>query len=164
MKRSRTILLAAAIVVAVGLLFWLWAGLQGQARIVEQNAEASHKTIEYHGVEVEIPSEWERADLSDCEFQFEHWGPPGDSDCQGTHGVSFYGSDRFDPARDLVSMPTPIMPNTETPHSLGTSKQVGLPSMRPTMIGPSWSECWTLSPSAEITSRRGAGSSPWLPR
>jgi hypothetical protein len=56
------------------------------------------KTIEHRGVQIDIPSAWERLDMSDCEFQFEQWAPPDSSPCDSEGGVAFYGSATFDPA------------------------------------------------------------------
>jgi hypothetical protein len=56
------------------------------------------KTIEYQGVKVDIPAGWTRADMENCEFQFERWTPPDLPACSPDAGVSFYGSATFDPA------------------------------------------------------------------
>ena len=56
------------------------------------------KTVEYQGVQIGIPSAWERLDMSDCEFQFQLWAPPDSPPCRFEGGVVFYGSAIFDPA------------------------------------------------------------------
>jgi hypothetical protein len=56
------------------------------------------KTIVYGGVQVDIPTGWTRSDMENCEFQFERWTPPSLPACSPDGGVSFYGSDTFDPA------------------------------------------------------------------
>jgi hypothetical protein len=56
------------------------------------------KTVEYQGVEVEIPAGWTKADMTGCEFKFERWTPPGMPACSPDGGVAFYGSATFDPA------------------------------------------------------------------
>ena len=56
------------------------------------------KTIEYQDVQVDIPAGWTRADMENCEFQFERWTPPDLPACSPDGGVFFYGSDTFDPA------------------------------------------------------------------
>jgi hypothetical protein len=56
------------------------------------------KTVEYQGVKVDIPSGWTRADMENCEFQFERWAPPDLPACSHDGGVSFYASATFDPA------------------------------------------------------------------
>ncbi|MDQ3690921.1 MAG: hypothetical protein M3406_12995, partial [Chloroflexota bacterium] len=61
------------------------------------SAEGS-KTIEYEGVEIDIPSTWERLDMSDCEFQSERWAQPDSPPCDFEGGAAFYGSTTFDPA------------------------------------------------------------------
>jgi len=57
------------------------------------------KTIEYQGVQVDIPAGWIRADMSACEFQFERWTPPELPACSPDGGVAFFASATFDPAR-----------------------------------------------------------------
>lgn len=54
--------------------------------------------MEYSGVEVKVPSTWERLDTSACEFGFDRWGPPESDPCNYVEGVAFYGSALFDPA------------------------------------------------------------------
>ena len=57
------------------------------------------KTIESRGVQVDVPASWDRLDVSDCEFQFELWGPPDSPACRlDAGGVAFYSSATFDPA------------------------------------------------------------------
>jgi hypothetical protein len=56
------------------------------------------KTIEYQGVQVDIPAAWTRADQENCEFQFERWTPPDLPACSPEGGVASYGSATFDPA------------------------------------------------------------------
>lgn len=36
--------------------------------------------------------------MENCEFQIERWAPPDLPGCRPAGGVSFYGSDTFDPA------------------------------------------------------------------
>ena len=70
----------------------------GGAEVVAESPQAGWKTIQYHGVRVDIPSAWERTDMGGCEFEFEHWAPPGAADCGLDGGVAFYASATFDPA------------------------------------------------------------------
>src|SRR5215211_3081204 len=56
------------------------------------------KTVEYQGIQVDIPSGWTRADMENCEFQFERWAPPELPACGAEGGVSFSASATFDPA------------------------------------------------------------------
>jgi hypothetical protein len=37
--------------------------------------------------------------MGDCEFEFEHWGPPGLPACTPNAGVGFNSSATFDPAQ-----------------------------------------------------------------
>ena len=59
---------------------------------------ASWKTIEYRGVQVDVPAAWQRVDMSRCELQFERWAPPKTPACDYAQGAAFYGSATFDPA------------------------------------------------------------------
>ena len=143
------------------LLVWSWTGLRGQARIVDQDAEEAHKTIAYHGVEVDIPSsgsELTGAIAISSSSIGDHRVTQIARALTVSRSTALTG---FDPA----SGPGVHANADHAKHGdaafAGYVEAGGTPSMRPTMIGPSWSECWTLSPSAEITSRRGAGLS-WL--
>ena len=66
--------------------------------VATDSAAAGWKTIEYQGVQVDIPAGWTRADVDNCEFQFERWTPPDLPACSPDGGVSFYSSATFDPA------------------------------------------------------------------
>jgi len=56
------------------------------------------QTIEYRGVQVDVPAAWERLAKSGCEFQFAQWAPPESDHCGVKGGgASFYGSATFDP-------------------------------------------------------------------
>ena len=57
------------------------------------------KTVDYEGVQIDIPSAWERLDMSECEFQFERWARPDSPPCDFEGGAAFYGSATFDPAQ-----------------------------------------------------------------
>ena len=56
------------------------------------------QTIEYHGVRVDVPRSWSRTDTGGCEFELEHWSPPGASRCGQGAGVAFLASATFDAA------------------------------------------------------------------
>jgi hypothetical protein len=97
------------VILAVGLLavtaavggFFMWRGTAtgSGAQVVDAAAAPiGWKTIEFEGVRVDIPSEWERSDRSDCEFEFERWAQQDEVGCDTTgDGVSFYVSATFDP-------------------------------------------------------------------
>lgn len=68
------------------------------AEVVGESSQPGWKTIRYHGVSVDIPSTWDRTDMDDCEFEFEHWAPVGAAGCGMDGGVAFYASATFDPA------------------------------------------------------------------
>ena len=68
------------------------------AAVVDSSPDSNWQTIEYHGVRVDIPVAWERSDMDDCEFKFEHWAPLDSGACGRGSGVSFYASATFDPA------------------------------------------------------------------
>jgi hypothetical protein len=61
------------------------------------------KTLEYDGIRVDVPSDWERVDTGGCEFHLEQWAPPDSAPCGVDQGVqervAFYASATFDPAR-----------------------------------------------------------------
>lgn len=90
------ILCVVVVVIGVG-----WYFMQDpRAEVVDGPADSSGEvhTIEFEGVRVDIPASWERLDMGDCEFNFEHWGPPEVPPCDpDAQGVAFYGSSTFDP-------------------------------------------------------------------
>ncbi|HSE08404.1 MAG TPA: hypothetical protein VLB29_07040 [Nocardioidaceae bacterium] len=99
-RRSVRILLfgaALALLLAVGL--GLYALRDSRARVIDESTDATGwKTLEYEGVRVNIPSDWERLDMGGCDFRFERWAPQGVSPCDpDAEGVAFYGSATFDP-------------------------------------------------------------------
>jgi hypothetical protein len=81
-----------------GAVLWYVTVHDGGAQVVAESPQPGWKTIQYQGVKVDIPSAWERTDMDDCEFEFEHWAPPGAADCGMGGGVAFYASATFDPA------------------------------------------------------------------
>jgi hypothetical protein len=90
-------LVLAAIGTAVAAVALASCGSSGSVVTSAPTADG-WKTIEYHGVQVDIPVGWTRADMEDCEFQFERWTPPDLPACSPDGGVSFYASASFDPA------------------------------------------------------------------
>ncbi len=103
MPTSRGARLRLLTVVCAGLLaggfLWYAAERDPHADVVtESSTRDGWKTIQYQGVQVDIPASWEPTDMDDCEFQFEHWALPDSPACGLDGGVAFYGSDTFDPA------------------------------------------------------------------
>ena len=91
--RIRVMALAAACVaVLVGYLIW----------IQPSDGSADWKTVEFRGVRVEIPAQWEASKLKDCSQG--RWGPADAVTCDGTDGVEFVGSnsDLYGSASDGV--------------------------------------------------------------
>ncbi|MET8150841.1 hypothetical protein ACIBSW_19075 [Actinoplanes sp. NPDC049668] len=100
---------AAGAALVAGVLIWFQTTTGDQRPAVVADAPASPanssapvrddwQTIEYRGAKVDVPARWKRLDNGDCEFQFEHWAPPGPHPCNFDGGVRFYGSATFDPA------------------------------------------------------------------
>jgi hypothetical protein len=54
--------------------------------------------VTYRGVDLEVPPEWTRLDMAECDFSPEHWGPAGLGPCADDIGLWFYASATFDPA------------------------------------------------------------------
>lgn len=75
--------LAAAGAVGAGILIW--------------HEAAGWKTVTYKGTQVDIPSTWQRVDMSGCEFKSVRWAHPSSPPCAFQGGVEFYGSATFDP-------------------------------------------------------------------
>lgn len=92
--------LALMATAVAGFFVWRGAATSSAAQVVVDDAAtpSGWKTIEYEGVRVDIPSEWERSDRRDCEFAFERWAQPDEVGCDARgDGVSFYVSATFDP-------------------------------------------------------------------
>ena len=99
-RRPRLRLLAvvpACVLLLGGAVLWYVIEDDG-AEVVAESSQPGWKTIQYQGVRLDIPSAWDRSDMSGCEFDFEHWAPPGAVDCGMDGGVAFYASATFDPA------------------------------------------------------------------
>lgn len=71
-----------------------WRRALDEPRVVDESDErGGWKTINYQGVGVDIPAEWQRLDVGDCEFRFQRWAPSGTPACEpDAAGVGFYGS------------------------------------------------------------------------
>lgn len=92
-------LFSAAFAVLLSAGVGLYATRDPGAVVIAESADASGwKTLAYEGVTVDIPSDWERLDMGDCEFRFERWAPPAVPPCEpDAEGMAFYGSATFDP-------------------------------------------------------------------
>ena len=85
-----------AVVVAVLLT---WPDDKPRSEVVGSSpSREGWKTIAYQGVQAEVPSAWERVDMSSCEFQFERWARADSAGCDFEGGLGFYDSSTFDPA------------------------------------------------------------------
>jgi hypothetical protein len=93
-----------------GAVLWYVALHDDGAEVVAESPQPGWKTIQYRGVRVDVPSAWDRSDMSGCEFEFEHWAPPGAANCGMEGGVAFYASATFDPAHG------PGIRRSEDPH------------------------------------------------
>jgi hypothetical protein len=101
---SARFLLSGVAAAAVTLAGCSWFEDVGEPRsevVSDPATRQGWKTIEHEGVRVDIPAAWERTDMDDCEFRFEHWAPPDSSACGFDGGVAFYASAVFDPAHGL---------------------------------------------------------------
>jgi hypothetical protein len=90
---------AAAAVLVAGCSWFEDSGEPRSEVVVGSPAREGWKTVEYHGVQIDVPFAWVRLDMSDCEFQFERWAPSDSPPCDFEGGAAFYGSATFDPAR-----------------------------------------------------------------
>ena len=92
-------LFAASAALSAVVLIWFQATSGPRSEVVgDSQSQEGWKTIDYEGVQIDIPSAWERLDMSDCEFQFERWARPDSPLCDFEGGAAFYGSATFDPA------------------------------------------------------------------
>jgi len=94
-------LAAVAAVAALLIVVFVWFRTASDPRsevVGDSPSRAAWKTVEYEGVQIDIPSGWERLETDDCEFQFERWARPDSPPCDFEEGAAFYGSATFDPA------------------------------------------------------------------
>lgn len=96
MTKVRLVIATCVLLAVAAVSYGLTRG--DRAEVVAQDSGSNTKTIEFQGVRVEIPARWERRDLGSCEFEFEHWSPPGADPCFDEGGVAFYASATFDAA------------------------------------------------------------------
>ncbi len=98
-RGARLWLVGAALVVLLAAGVGWYVARDPRADVIGPSADATGwKTLAYEGVSVDVPTDWERLDMSDCEFRFERWAPPGVAPCDpDAEGVAFYGSATFDP-------------------------------------------------------------------
>ena len=98
-RSARLSLFGAALVVLLAAGVGLYVTRDPRAEVIGESADATGwKPLAYEGVSVDVPSDWERLDMSDCEFRFERWAPPGVAPCDpDAEGIAFYGSATFDP-------------------------------------------------------------------
>jgi hypothetical protein len=68
-----------------------WSG------VLTWHESAAWKTVAYQETQLDIPSAWQRVDMSRCEFEWVRWAPPDSPPCKFQGGVEFYGSATFDP-------------------------------------------------------------------
>jgi hypothetical protein len=88
--------MATCVLLLGGAVLWYVTSDDGAEVVAE--SQPGWKTIQYQGVRLDIPSAWDRSDMSGCDFEFEHWAPPGAAGCGTDGGVAFYASATFDPA------------------------------------------------------------------
>lgn len=98
-RSARISLFGAAFAVLLAAGVGMYVTRDPHADVIDESAAATGwKTLAYEGVSVDVPSDWERLDMGDCEFRFERWAPPGVPACDpDAEGVAFYGSATFDP-------------------------------------------------------------------
>ena len=91
---------SAAVCVALLAAVLIWLKVTGDPPsevAVHPPADDGWQTVEYRDIQVDVPSAWERLDMSGCEFQFVQWAPPDSGPCGLQGGAAFYGSATFDP-------------------------------------------------------------------
>ena len=67
--------------------------------------------VSYRGVTLELPSDWERLDISGCVESTERWGPADLDPCAGDLGLWFLESDAFDAATGPGVHTAPVSEN-----------------------------------------------------
>ena len=97
-KPLRLLLLLASVLVLAGVLLWFGQRHDDRAEVPSGSSASSWKTVEYRGVQVDVPGSWVPVDMDACEFQYEVLAPPVVTGCDWAGGVAFYGSATFDPA------------------------------------------------------------------
>ena len=89
---------AALLVLMVVVLRVATSGPEQSERVGDAATRDGWQTIEYRGVRVDVPDEWERKDSEGCPYAVERWGPVDASRCgeEGGVGVSLLDSSTFD--------------------------------------------------------------------
>ncbi|MGN0062812.1 MAG: hypothetical protein ACI379_01105 [Nocardioides sp.] len=87
--------MAAAAVICTAV--WLVRGGEEPSPPEQPASRLEWQTIEHQGVSVDIPGHWKKQDTSGCDAKIARWGDPDGSPCTFEDGVTFYGSDLFDP-------------------------------------------------------------------
>lgn len=80
------------VVLLIAAFYWSANGPRSDA-VAESSKHGEWRAIEYRGVLVSIPAEWQLLATEGCEFPFERWAPPGTPACDpDAAGVGFYGA------------------------------------------------------------------------
>ena len=70
---------------------------ESTAVVVEDGAAADgRQTIEFQGVMVDLPENWQRVDNSNCGIDLEQWAPTSAQTCAYDGGVTFMNSGSYD--------------------------------------------------------------------
>src|SRR4051794_20943090 len=97
--RALALLIGCAAVTAAVLVWFQSTDVPGSRVVGDSSSRAGWKTVEYGPLMVDIPSTWERLDMSECGLPSERWAGRGSSPCHFDGGVGFQAGDTFDPAQ-----------------------------------------------------------------
>lgn len=102
-----------AVIVALLVAGLVVAGYAGYRLVTEEPAEhappVSRSTgtttdgwqvVTYRGVNLEVPPDWRRLDMSRCDAELERWGPAGLDPCAPDAGLWFHEAATFDTSFD----------------------------------------------------------------
>lgn len=99
-RTSPRLWLGAAAVLLIVAVVLIRAGNNGthESESIGDADRDGWQTIEYRGVRVDVPDDWERKDTDGCPYVIERWGPEDSTTCGEDFGVgvSLLPSENFD--------------------------------------------------------------------
>jgi len=104
-RRAGFMVVAASVVIGCVIAGTTWlVNPNDELRTNPLDLAGQWKTIEYEGVQVDVPSDWEKSDQTGCGIPVEGWSAPSTKACKFIEGIAFFGTGTF----DLKGQPTEI--------------------------------------------------------
>src|SRR4051794_24305803 len=84
-----TVLFVALVVLVISVVLMV-QNVKAKPRsiwIAESSAQTGWQTLAYRDAQVDVPGDWERMDVSNCDAKVDGWAPPGATDCDLDDGM-----------------------------------------------------------------------------